>query len=411
MNKKKLMELLASKEARKAEIGTLSSTSQDVAELRNLNTELDTINGEIIELHSMLDAIPDETILDKRSNFNPVGTYSIEVPASENRNKELAAKYEVRGADLKLKKPVEFGIDEMPELRATTLAGGTLVVPTNYSNTLNPTFQQISSVVDMVSSISLPGGDTYRKGFEKSITAGDISTETGAYNTTDPVFDYVDIVKSKITAYAEITDEATKLPNVNYQSYVASAIAKSLRKKIANDILTGAGGANIITGIFAAPAKVIPAATDISLSAIDIDTLDTIVFGYGGDESTEGQATLILSKTDLAAFAAVKDFEGDKFYKIKLNGSTGTISSDGSFEVPFVISSACPALSASGTASTTFCMAYGNLLNYEMPLFSGVTIEESRDFKFSTGQICFRGSVWIGGNVASYKGFLRIKKA
>lgn len=412
MNKKKLMDLLAKKEARKAEIGTTSETSQDVTELRSLNTELDTINTEIAELRSMIDAIPDVEAPEQRA-LNPIGTYGVGgVPTvPEQRNKEAEVALELRGASLKDKKTVEFSIDELPELRATTIAGGTLVVPTVYSNTLNPTFQQISSVVDMVASVSLPGGESYKKGYEVSIADADVTTETGAYNETDPVFGYVDIVKSKITAYAEITDEAMKMPNVNYQAYIGAAVAKSLRKKIAKLIVVGAGGANTIRGILNAEVAQIPANSDISIAGIDQDTLNAIVFGYGGDESTEGQATLILSKLDLAAFAAVKNFEGENYYQIKLNGATGTITSDKSFEIPFVLNSVCPVLSAAGTAATTACMAYGNLMNYEMPLFSGVTVEESRDFKFSTGQIAYRASVWIGGNVAAYKGFVKIRKA
>lgn len=422
MNKKKLLALLAKKEERKTALVTKSESSEDVAELRSINTELDTLNTEISELRSMIDLIPDtpeasdsadDTGADEqRGGFNPIATYGMGGASSSDDEARKAREkaLEKRGGDLKDKKAVVFELEEVPEFRATTVGSGTLVVPTNYSNSLNPTFQQISGVIDMVNSPSLPGGDTYRKGFEVSIADADKSTETGNYNTTDPVFDYVDIVKSKITAYAEISDEATKLPNVNYQAYVGSAVAKSLRKKVAKMIPTGAGGANTITGIFAAPANVIPPASDIAIAEIDEDTLDAIVFGYGGDESMEGQATLMLSKTDLAAFAAVRDADGEKLYKIKLNGSTGTISSDGSFEVPFVINSACPALSVEATAADTYCMAYGNMQNYEMPTFSPVTVEESRDYKFASGQICYRGTVWIGGNVAAYKGFVRIKK-
>jgi len=154
----------------------------------------------------------------------------------------------------------------------------------------------------------------------------------------------------------------------------------------------------------------IPLASDLVIVEIDADTLDNIVLGYGGDEEVEGGCDLILNKIDLAAFAAVRDAEGDKLYKIKLNGNTGTISSEGSFEVPFIINSICPSLTAVGTATDTYCMAYGKLMSYEMPIFSAFTVEESRDFKFKSGQIAYRGSVWAGGNVVSYKGFTRIKK-
>jgi hypothetical protein len=131
---------------------------------------------------------------------------------------------------------------------------------------------------------------------------------------------------------------------------------------------------------------------------------------YGGDEEVEGDACLILNKKDLAVFAALRSSDGKRIYTIKKNGNTGTISSDGSFDIKFIINSACPALSLAETQENTYCMAYGKMVAYELPIFSELTVEESRDFKFKSGHVCYRGSVWIGGNVAMYKGFTRIKK-
>jgi HK97 family phage major capsid protein len=179
---------------------------------------------------------------------------------------------------------------------------------------------------------------------------------------------------------------------------------------MAREILIGDGGAGHFTGIFNAPENVIPAASDLTLSTIDADTLDQIVFNYGGDEDVEGSSYLILSKKDLAAFAAIRAEDGKKLYKITVNGNTGTISSDGSFSVNYVINSACPTLSLSGTASGTYCMAYGPLQNYEMAVFSDIDVEMSTDFKFGQGMVAYAGDIYAGGNVTAYKGFLRIKK-
>lgn len=58
--KKKLLAMLQKKEARKAELVTKSKETEDIAELRSINTELETLNGEIAELRSMIDALPDD---------------------------------------------------------------------------------------------------------------------------------------------------------------------------------------------------------------------------------------------------------------------------------------------------------------------------------------------------------------
>ncbi|WP_199615537.1 phage major capsid protein [Paenibacillus alkalitolerans] len=439
MNLKKLKEMLAKKEARKQQLSQRAAASEDVAELRSINTELSDLNDEITELRSLIAEAEAEEARSKQESgkdgqneqrgqeahdgdeqrgsqqFNPLrsmGTFAYGDHNTEaQRDKELKEKYEQRGAYLKEGREVTFTVDEFPEFRAVTVGGGTLVTEKKYKPDLAPKFNEVSSLIDVVNAVPLIGGESYTAGYEVSDGEGDYTLEEGNYTDADPTFGYVALNKAKITAYSEITDEAKKLPNVDYQSRVATSIGRALRKKITRQILVGPGGANALTGIFNAPAGVIPVATDVTISAIDADTLDKIVFGYGGAEDIEGGAYLILNKNDLAAFAAIRSTTGEKLYEIELNGNVGTISASHSYKVPFIINSAAPQLSAAGTLSGTYSMAYGFPFAYELPMFSQITVEESRDFKFKTGQIAYRGAVWAGGNVTMYKGFNRVKKA
>ncbi|WP_163583290.1 phage major capsid protein [Gracilibacillus saliphilus] len=422
-----LKDLLKKKEEARSALKEKGKNSDSVEEVRSIGNQIEDLDSEINEIRSKLEELQGSNGSDQREDqeqdefeerstpegqLNPLGTYGMAQAEKEEKrsNEDLVKKYETRGAQLKEKRSVSFDIDEMPEFRTVSLGSSDLVVEKKYSNTLNPTFNEVSSLIDKVNAIPLNGGESYEKGFEISSGEGDYTTEQGDYAEAEPQTGYVTMSKAKITAYAEMTDESTKLPNVNYQALVRTNIGKALRKKATKQIITGAGGANALTGIFNAPTNVMPTDGDIEISAIDADTLDKIVFGFGGDEDVEGGAYLVLNKQDLAAFASVKSTDGKKIYKIKKNGNEGTISSDGSFEVPFIINSACPALSASATDADTFCMAYGMVQAYEMPIFSPVEVEESRDYKFRSGQIAYRGSVWAGGNVAMYKGFTRIKK-
>jgi len=425
MNKKKLLAMLAAKEQRKTALLAKADGTEDIKELRSINAEMAGVTTEINDIKGLIEEIEVEeraaadadpvvtTKVDPETKTEArkvMGTYGMD--ESPEDRKKLTTKYETRGATLKAGKSVDVSMVELPEERAVTVASATLVIQKKYSNTLNEAFNEVSSLLDNVNAIPLIGGNSYTKGFEVSFDEADYTTETGAYTDGDPVVGYVDIGKAKITAYTEITDEAQKLPNIDYLGLVVKNVRIAIRKKITKMILTGAGGSNAITGIFNAAVTVIPTASDLEVSEIDVETLDSIVFGYGGDEDVEGGAVLILNKADLAAFSAVRFTDGKRAYKITLErgGNMGTLSSEGSFEVPFILNSAAPALSAAGTTADTLCMAYGKLLTYEMPVFSPLTVEESRDFKFSTGQIAYRGSIWVGGSVASYKGFVRVKK-
>lgn len=417
----KLKKLLAAKEARRQEIVTKSESATEVAELRSLNTELTALNGEILELRGMIDTIEAEQRggdplanlpAEARASGLPgqaqvLGTFGAGAEMRATAD-DIMKNLEARAADLMAGKAVTFTPEELQALekRATTLAGGTLVVPKHYSSTLNPAFNEISSIINKVNAVPLPGGESYTKGYVKNIGEGDYTTETGDYAESDPQFGYAEIGKAKITVYTEITDEAKKIPAVDYAAMVSSSVLGMLRKKISKQIFVGAGGANKLKGILASTGDL---TNDIDIAAIDANTLTKIVFGYGGDEDVEGSAELCINKKTLQQFAEVRATDGKPIYKITMAGNSGTIGyTDGSITVPYTLSSALTAFAA--TAEDAFFGVYGNPMLYELAMFSGVEITESRDFKFKSGQIAYKGVVLAGGSPAAFKGFSRLKK-
>ena len=340
-----------------------------------------------------------------------IATYQVGDGRAALEGRAVNEKHEQRGADLKAGRAVEFGLDEI-QLRAVTIASETLVAPSVTSPTLAPAFNEVSSLVDLVNAPLLVGAESYSKGFVKSYGAGDYKGEIAEAADAEPIFDYASTGKHRITAYAEISSAVATLNNPNYQNEVMKGMRIALRKKLAQQILIGGGPtAEELTGIFNAPASVIPADSDLTIKAIGADTLDDLVFGYGGDESLEGGTWLILNKKDLAAFAKLRDANGQKkLYNITIdaNGNTGTISSENSYAVRFVINSACPSLSEAAVGD--YVMAYGKPLGYEMPMFSPLTVERSTDFQFKKGMVCFRGEVFVGGTPAAFKVFTRVQK-
>ncbi len=274
---------------------------------------------------------------------------------------------------------------------------------------VNPTFNEVSSLVERVRSIPLQGGESYKRGFVKSYGEGDYTSEGGNYKEAEPVFGYASMVKAKITAYCEEPEEITKLAPSAYSTLIGNSTEVAIRKKLSRQILVGTGGAEQLTGIFFNPADakddIIDRETDLEISEITETTLDDIIYSYGGEEDVEDAAALILNKLDLKAFAKCRKANGDKAYTIVNRGNTGTI--DG---IPYIINSACGAISKEDTADGTYCMAYGHLSNYELPIFSDLAVERSKHVKFRQGQIAHRGDIFVGGNVAAYNGFIRVKK-
>lgn len=410
MNEEKKKELLAKIE-----------NAKDMEELRSLQAELDSIKEEERKAEEEKTKLEEERALliknaesievkENTEDRSLIGANKINKPGEEERKMEEDKKVlEERGQALKEGKQIKIDYED----RVVTVSSGSVLVEKKYKRTIDESFQGVSALVDRVNSIQLDGGDSYSVPFEKSYGEGEGKAEGEDYEESEPETDYVETGRAKITAYTEITKELTKLPNANYQALVIKRVRDAIRKKMGKQIITGNGTSNTIKGIYNADEKVLPksAGADIEIQTIDADTLNTIVFAYGGDEAIEDEQELILNKKDIEAFSKVKDASGRFVYKITRNGQTGRIGyAQGGVEVPYTINSDCKALSDSATGNGDFTMIYGALSSFELPVFSPLEIEESRDYQFKKGIIAYRGDVTIGGTVAKYKGFERIKK-
>jgi len=363
-------------ESRLTEIRGLVDNETEISKLETLETETTKLQEE----RSVIDK---KMAIATKTEIKPI--------VIDNRNKIDKEKLEQRGASLRENRVIQVSSEEilLPEHTASGLAP----IP----------FAQVSTLVDRVNVINLNGGETYKKSFVKSNGIAGTTLEGQPYSETEPAFGYLTISKVKITAYTEITEELEKLPSIPYQAEVLRNINISLKKKISEQILRGAGTTNTFTGIFSDAAVALADKAALEIEAITDQTLDDIVFAYGGDEEIEGGAVLILNKNDLRAFAGLKTQEGRKVHTIDYVNKT----IDG---IPYIINSHCKAVSDSNTVAGEYVIAYGALKNYEVPVFSSVEIGKSTDYKFKDGIISYKASVFTGGNVVGYNGFLRIKK-
>lgn len=377
--------------------GTIELTEE---EIKALQGELENLNEE--EEAAVEEAEQDEQRknaeeLTKRSQNGNMQLRRIAKPGEEIGNQEeerelTPAEKRQRGKDLK-------------EQRAITVGSSEIIAPRHTAEGLTKTFNEVSTLVDLVKVTPLNGGEAYQRGYVAGYGEGGAQDdETGDYEDVETKFNYADINKQEITAYQEQPKAVKKLADAAYGDEIVKGIGISIKKKLSKAILTGY---KQIVGIFQNPNKfAINKNTDIGISSIDENTLDEIVYTYGGDEDVENDAALILNKKDLKAFKKVRYPDGKKVYEIVNNGNTGTI--DG---IPFVINSACKAISDATTNVDDYCMAYGSLSNYELAVFSDLEVEESNDYKFKQGQIAHRGDGFFGGNVVAKNGFVRVKKA
>lgn len=322
---------------------------------------------------------------------------------------------EARGAITNAQKVVVADNDSAIEERARELKQGRSVVigsvdvlvPGHVSETLNPAFNEVATLMDEVDHTKFENGESYKKGYVKGYGEAGYTAEGGDYNTDEPDFGYAEINKAKLTVYTEVSEEVEKLAPKAYLAEVQKNLTIALKKKINAELINGAGTSNTLVGIFtSSKTTAVETTKDIAITAIDENTLDTIIYGYGGAEDfSEGK--LILNKLTLKEFDTLRNSKnGNKVYNVDRKAKTIN-------GVPYVLCSAVKSFAAATATSTTvgdYVMAYGSLSNINLTQFSNVEIAKSTDYKFKQGMIAYRLSGFFGSNVVAFNGIVRVKK-
>ena len=425
-----LKKLIQRKKDEQDKLNKRMEESEDIKEVRSIGETLKTIAQEIAEAEAQLQAIenepknePQEEKKDDEARADDNLDPNEEEPTNENveRSKDYVkvggtdirhmATTNLRGGNQMDKEEREAQNKEreerakaLKEGRAVTVASNNILLPKHQSNDLATVpFRQVSTFYDLTKVRNLQGGESYEAPFTKSYGTGGLTEEGSAYTEAEPEFETAKINKVKVTAYAEFSEELERLPNANYEAEIRKGVEIALKKKMAQQQIGGTGESNTFIGITSTNADntAVLASDDMELSKIDQDTLNKIIFAYGGDEEVEQKGVLVLNKADLLAFSLVKNDIGDHAYKIDLANQTINT-------VPYIINSNLTPLDTASKGQ--YSMIYGIPQYYETAIFSPVEIKKSYDYKFKDGMIAYRASVFAGGNTTAYRGFMRVKK-
>lgn len=257
-----------------------AETSGDDAKLDKLIEEANTINDKIERAQKLAEITQNATAAEESEGEQQESTPE---SLAEKRGKKLK-----NGETVRMNKTI---VTPKAAISTTTIA-----MPHHTAEDVRDTFNDVSSLIDAVKIVPLDGGESYQRGFVKSYGEGDYTTEGSDAATAEPTFDYVDINKTYITAYAEEPNAIRKLAPAAYDAVISNSTSRAVRKKLSKQILVGSGETGSIVGIFNAPAKVIDPTTDMEVTAITGTTLDDIIYSYGGEEDVEGFAVLFSTK-------------------------------------------------------------------------------------------------------------------
>ena len=255
----------------------------------------------------------------------------------------------------------------------------------------------VASLVDQVSTIDLSGMAYYDEPYVKTEVDGagaDPNTASGKARTeTNPAFAAAPIRPYEVTTTSYVDRNLSVISAAGYAQKVQDIALRGLRRKVNSLILNG-DGTGIMYGMCSAKNKNsenIFAALNIG-EAITAETLNKMVFAYGGNEEVGGNARLLLSKKSLMNIGAVRGVnEKRRLFEITpdaMNPNTGVIS-DGGFFVPYTI------CHAAGDAK----LIYGDPANYLLGLFSEYTIRVDESYKAGERLVTVLGDVMVGGNL------------
>lgn len=391
------------------EIKEKNEKSEDEAELKELGDSLAELEAEKVELEAELKEVEaqidalDKPKDDPEGNPNPERSKFLTFENKEERgkekmNEELRKQLEERAVEFK-----KSGKRSIPvkELRAVTIASGTIATPTEVDPYIRPTFNQVSSIVDLVKKTNAVGMGAYKVAYEVSIGTTSAQTEGQNITESNPTYAFKTITPASYGIISAITNQVMKQSPLDYEGKIVDSAEKSLRVKAAA-IITNA---ILSDTLLSKPAN-------LKISAIDDTTLRKIALNYGSDESVYGNAWLFLTKADLIAFGDVRsDTTLQAVYEITPdanNVNTGTIK-DGGLSVRYCLN---PNLTALEDAEANgVSMIYGQPENFELALFSDYEVKVSEDYQFAANMLTIRGTVDLGGSVVKKDGFIAVTKA
>ncbi|MDU4696399.1 MAG: phage major capsid protein [Paenibacillus sp.] len=177
-----LKKQLAKKEARKQELTTRANAATTLEELRGINTELDTLNTEIADFRSQLDALPEEIAGGATAPVEGRAQIPVAVGAGEGRSNALSqilASYGLRQQEQREEEVNPFmtfeyrkafmvyartGVVQEPlklEKRAdaaTTSTDAAAMIPTTILNEVIKKMKVYGQVYARVRKLNIPGG-------------------------------------------------------------------------------------------------------------------------------------------------------------------------------------------------------------------------------------------------------------
>jgi len=363
--------------------GDTAGYNAKMAEAKALNTQIDELTEQVQEA-------------DRYAQLH--------APKFGSDRKDLTEMGKAMAAGERVKIDVVDVFASMRTDEASAFSG--YVTPQGGGSTIHDGFAgQVSSLLNQVNVQNLHGLGSWEEPYVVSdmpAQGGDVAANSGkTRTTTDPAFAKAGMVAYEATVTSFVDKKIANLSPADYAAKVQQMALRALHRKAVALMINGDGAASpkmygFLTAKNTEGNAIFHTASKVT--AIDENTLNGLIYGYGGDEMLGGNARLLLTKTNLEAFGNLKGTnEKIPMYEITFDaatgGNTGTLKRGGLI-VPYTI---CSAIGDSK-------LAYGDPFNYMLILFSDYVIGVDNSYKAGERLATILGDVTQSGHLTVDKG-------
>lgn len=242
----------------------------------------------------------------------------------------------------------------------------------------------------------------------KETTLGGYTDELEKYNEIKNSMYTLTVNSGKITAFNSISEEVRRVSKKEYGQFLLEDIETAIYKVIDKNILLGTGTKSgstthklhgiLNTAKTADNKALFTGKSDIEVEGITSTTLDEIELAYSEVVNVDASSNpvLMLSNSTLHKFIVLENSVGGKVYNVDKVAKTIN-------GVPYLIS---PYFDE----DKNFQMAYGDLNDYLLAVFSDIEISSSDEYEFLNGVRYNKGSIFVGGAPKFTDAFVRVKK-
>ncbi len=382
-------------------------------EIEKLDSEMETIGKRAAEIQGELADADEARTAELREELEQLDARSKAIPSekedlAKKREEEAARLFKEAKEQEEKQRSSKMNIEEITKLGEALMRGERVAIktrdilisssgitnPAKTENEVRPGFYSSYSVLDHLDVVDAKGNTSWIVPIEGADPTAANGTDGQLANNSDPAFKKATLTAQPINVVTYVSKHIASYTPTDYYNKVSEKVFRAVRKAALNYVVgkLTTGAADDSTALYEDKS--------LTITAFDQDFLRKMLLAYGGDETIEGEAVLLLCKDTLSALGAVRGTnEKQAVYHIQYDeGVTDSgIISEGGLAVRFYIVSALK-----GQAKNTAIVFKPKA--FTLAQFEEVQVSVSRDEKFSQGLLSILAECSIGGNINCLKG-------